>query len=133
LLPYARAVLRRLGHWAVVCALVFTIGAHWAVLQSVAWIGMTVSYSQTSSLREALIKTFDGLHPCKLCKAVQEGKRSEKKPDTQKPLNKIDLFCISGSWAVKAAAFSPVSTQVSGPISAPRTNPPKPPPRQIFG
>src|SRR6184192_2864605 len=65
----------------VVCALVFAIGAHWTLLQSIAWVGMAVSYTQNSTLKEALLKTFDGKHPCTLCKVVQQGKNAQKKQD----------------------------------------------------
>ncbi len=40
------------------------------------WVGMAISYSQdSSSFSEALAKTFDGKHPCKLCKFVAEESR----------------------------------------------------------
>src|SRR5712691_1311445 len=122
---------RRLGHWSVVCALIFSIGAHWAILQSMAWIGMAVSYSQQSTLREALSKTFDGLHPCKLCKVVQEGKKATKKTQTPKPLEKLELFFASQRWAVKPPAFPQISSQVPGALSAVAAAPLKPPPRRF--
>ena len=50
----------RLFKWLVAGLLILTIGGHWAVLQSVAWVGMAVSYSQNASFKEALQKTFDG-------------------------------------------------------------------------
>ena len=61
---------RRLLRLTVVPILIFVIGMHWVILQSVAWTGMIIVYSQTAPLREALAKTFDGEHPCGLCKAV---------------------------------------------------------------
>src|SRR5437899_2466574 len=69
----------RLYKLAVVLALVLTIGLHWAFLQSLAWTGMVVNYAQTAGLREALVKTFDGKHPCALCKHIDQAKKSEKK------------------------------------------------------
>jgi len=124
-------VLRKLTHWSIVFALVFSIGAHWAILQSVAWLGMAVSYSHNSTLKEALSKTFDGFHPCKLCKVVQEGKSSEKKPDAPKPFNKIDLIAFSATLildgpAVEFFSFGPLP--VTSPLGK---SPPTPPPRQI--
>ena len=59
--------------------LAVVLGAHWLLLQSVAWVGMVVSYSQSAPLTEAISMTFDGEHPCKLCIAVKEGKKAEKK------------------------------------------------------
>ena len=126
-------MLRRFSHWLVVCALVFSIGAHWALLQSVAWIGMAVSYAHNSTLSEALVKTFDGQHPCKLCKAVEEGKKSERKQTPQKPINKLDLFCLPSSLALKGPPFLPIPTACASAIFAPGEPPPYPPPRQTSG
>ena len=75
LLPGAVTRLTRL---LVVLTLTLSLGAHWVLLQSVAWMGMVVHYSQNATVTEALSKTFDGQHPCKLCKFVKEGKQSEK-------------------------------------------------------
>ncbi len=72
--------------------LTLTVGFHWAALQSAAWIGMTVKYAQNSSLGDALEKTFDGKHPCKLCKFVQEGKQAEKKSNGQFEIKKLAFF-----------------------------------------
>jgi hypothetical protein len=125
-------VLRRLGHWLIVSALVLSIGAHWALLQSVAWVSMAVSYSQTFTLKDALVKTFDGRHPCKICKAVQEGKKSERKPESPKPITKLELFCGAQGLAVKAPIFSPICTDFTNPSGATATAPPTPPPRRVF-
>ena len=67
----------RLLKLPVVLALMVSIGLHWAFLQSVAWVGMVVSYSQTDSLSIALEKTFDGQHPCRLCHFVKDGQQQE--------------------------------------------------------
>jgi hypothetical protein len=68
----------RCGKVLVAVALILSIGAHWALLQSIAWIGMTVSYSQGASIATALEKTFDGKHPCPLCKLVKKGQATER-------------------------------------------------------
>src|SRR5438876_205799 len=85
-------VRAKMAHVLIVCTLVCAIGGQWVILQSVAWVGMAVSYSRDSTLTEALLKTFDGQHPCKLCKVVQEGKNAEKKRNAQKQFTKLDLF-----------------------------------------
>jgi hypothetical protein len=78
----------------VVLALVFSIGAHWLVLQSVAWVGMVVSYSQEASVTEAISKTFDGEHPCRLCEFVKEGRKAEGQQQKALKLEaKKDFFC----------------------------------------
>jgi hypothetical protein len=127
-------MLSRFGTRLLVLALVLLTGGHWALLQSIAWFGMAVNYSQHSTLKEALIKTFDGQHPCRLCKAVQQCNNSEKKQASQKPLARIDLFCVSGLFALKAPAVLPVATRFAGAISTFFGEPPpKPPPRSSLG
>ena len=57
------------------CVLVF---APMALLQTTAWTGMAVSYSwRSGSLSQGLSETFDGAHPCALCKVVQESRKPE--------------------------------------------------------
>ena len=81
----------------MVLALVGMIGGHWALLQSAAWLGMAVNYSKHESVGVALEKTFDGKHPCKLCKLVRAGKASEKKHDLQKLEIKFDFLPVAGT------------------------------------
>jgi hypothetical protein len=68
------------------------MGAHWAILQSVAWTEMVITYSRHASLREALEKTFDGKHPCKLCRMVKAGRKSERNQNRRKVSLKLDPF-----------------------------------------
>ena len=90
-------MLRRAGKWLTVCALVVLIGGHWFALQSAAWLGMAVSFSQTESVSVALQKTFNGQHPCKLCKIVKAGQAAEKKQDLPKLEVKMDFQLVAGS------------------------------------
>ena len=63
------------------------------VLQSVAWARMIVSFSKSAPLEKALAMTFDGEHPCKLCKAIAKAKGSKNQKELQTGVSKIDLFC----------------------------------------
>jgi len=67
----------------MVLSLCAAIGLHWAALQSVAWVGMLISYSHSASMSSAIEKTFDGRHPCPLCKAIGKGQQSGKKQEFQ--------------------------------------------------
>ena len=78
-------MLFRLPRLAIAAALAFTIGLHWGFLQSVAWMGMVVNYSRDGSFVTAVEKTFDGEHPCALCKVIAKGKKSEKKSEYPPP------------------------------------------------
>jgi hypothetical protein len=79
--------MSRVLHSLLVAALMISIGLHWAVLQSAAWVGMAVAYSvEKGSVVEGLSDTFDGDHPCPLCKAVEKGVESEQQPKDGQPL-----------------------------------------------
>src|SRR5437588_11130357 len=124
-------MLSWLGKRFVVLALVLVTGGHWALLQSVAWVGMAVRYSQESTLRQALVKTFDGQHPCNLCKAVRNGKTSDK--DAPKPITKLDLFPGCEQHMVFSSMPGPFPA-ATGPFRLARSDPPPtPPPRSIIG
>jgi hypothetical protein len=69
----------RFGIFFGALALLQILGGHWALLQTSAWVGMIVQYSQRTGLKAALTETFDGEHPCSVCKAIQDGKKQEQK------------------------------------------------------
>lgn len=92
---------------------------------------MVISYSHQASLTEALAKTFDGKHPCKLCKNIAESKQSEKKADSDLDLKKFEFSFVASAFVFRAPVcfddshpcdlFAPVLTKT----------PPVPPPRQL--
>jgi hypothetical protein len=126
-------VFFRLPRFAIATALACTIGLHWGLLQSVAWVGMVVSYSHDGGIGMGLEKTFDGKHPCALCKAIAVAKKAEKKPESA-PLAKKLEFSYSATTFVFAAPsgyweadrLEPVGYSLHRP-------PPVPPPRQLPG
>ena len=86
-----------------------------------------VNNSRTLPLPQALAKTFDGKHPCSLCKFVAAGKKSEKKPEAQIHPTKLDLFFVSSPIEIRRAPFSLATTVISFWIArhdAPSTPPP---------
>ena len=116
----------------IVFSLVLAIGGHWALLQSIAWIGMLAKFSQTNSVSEAWVKTFDGKHPCKLCIAVQEGKKSEQEQESVRVERKLDFFILNNKPFALRRGFSisdgfPILSQ----FALERfEQPPTPPPRK---
>lgn len=69
--------VRHLVAGLLAVALLCTQNLHLPLLQAVAWAGMIATYSQKDDLATAVVKTFDGEHPCKLCCAIQ---RAESQP-----------------------------------------------------
>jgi hypothetical protein len=69
--------LLRFGQVLMLLVLFAASGGHWMALQSLAWTRMLMSYSRNGQIMEAVTKTFDGRHPCSLCKQVERAKSSE--------------------------------------------------------
>lgn len=94
------------------------LGLQWSILQSAAWVGMIIRYSQDSTLSEAIIKTFDGQHPCRLCKLIEQGKRSEKANQITNPNQKLEATASEPLLSLfhpesLTAGPSPLSSQES--------------------
>lgn len=120
-------MLIRLHKWLVVLALVLSIGGHWAFLQSVAWVGMAVTYSKDASLSQVFEKTFDGHHLCKLCKIVRAGQKAENTNEMKLDLKKFDIMASAPSLFIfESPSISPQSPIV--PTLQRTEAPPSPPP-----
>lgn len=87
-------MIQRLARVIVLLVAVQLLGGHWIALQSAAWVGMVISYSQEDSLVDALEKTFDGKHPCELCMAVKKGHSEEQNQQVAKVLAKLDAVLV---------------------------------------
>jgi hypothetical protein len=126
-------VLKRLGHALTVFALLAAIGAHWVVLQSAAWTTMLAENLRSNSLPQAVERTFDGRHPCVLCKTIAKGKQSDKKSEFSPQLRKFEF-----SLTPTAFIFSLPAHFCEVPASAPALRvlshpPPVPPPKAFLG
>jgi len=114
----------------VIAALVALTGAHWAALQTVAWTTMLANNLRTQSVCEAVSKTFDGEHPCPLCKAIAAAKKSEKKSAAVSSTLKMEFppapekFVLLSPEPISAfslVAFSSDSTFQKPPVPPPRS------------
>ena len=124
-------VLARFSKWLVVVTLTLSLGAHWAFLQSVAWVGMVVNYSHNATLGEAFSKTFDGEHPCKLCKFVQAGKASEKKQNAETPKKEVDKSLPAArAFVLYPPGLQPLTFSAPHPADSRVEPPPIPPPER---
>ncbi|MGH7953203.1 MAG: hypothetical protein ACREFE_14985, partial [Limisphaerales bacterium] len=68
----------RTGNIFLIIALLAAMSAHWT-LQSVAWTTMLADNLHHGSFAQAITRTFDGKHPCCLCKAIAAEKKSAPK------------------------------------------------------
>ena len=119
-----------MGMFLGALALLQLLGGHWAVLQTGAWMGMVLQYSQQAGLKAGLAQAFDGEHPCTVCKAIQDGKKHEQKtaPSLQAELKKDYMapwsrFQLAPGWVeLKYPGFDVHSEAVA-------VEPAVPPPR----
>jgi len=124
----------KIGRVVVVLALSFSLGPHWALLQTFAWTGMLISHSHGASLKEAIAKTFDGQHPCGLCLFIEKGRAAEKQQKQQqtKPGFKLDFGLV---WQPTSFSFEcarePITAFESSALSR-SDQPPKPRPRGLL-
>jgi len=124
-------VLTRLSKLAIVVALASSIGLPWALLQSLAWTTMLADNLRTSALLDAVQRTFDGKHPCVLCKAISNAKKSQSKSELPPQLKKLELFNPPARiFFIPAAHFGFV--RAANPPGSSLAYPPLlPPPRSI--
>jgi hypothetical protein len=122
-------VFLRCGKILVVIALVLTTGLHWAALQTVAWTTMLARNLCTQSVSAAVSDTFDGEHPCPLCKAIAAGKKSEQKSEAVSPVLKMEFPPVSARMVlIPPSQFEVVSVPDSF-AAATFAEPLLPPPR----
>ena len=116
-------------------------GGPWAAWQTVAWSQMLADYTRASgSVWTGVAQTFDGEHPCTLCREIASAKAKEKSPPGtsssspaagQKPWGgKTDAMLTATGFLprltvgrVRWFAFVPVVPGLGG------ERPPVPPPR----
>lgn len=127
-LIYARPVFVRLGHALLIVAFLAATGGHWAVLQTVAWTNMLADNLQTASLSDALTKTFDGKHPCTMCREISAAKKTEKKTELPNPGKKLEFVSERPAFVFSAPVdfqlLKPLTESVASWSEAPPTPPP---------
>lgn len=106
-------------------------GIHWALLQSIAWSGMLAENIRQASLKEAVSRTFDGEHPCGLCTAIDEGKKSEKKQEFQLPSFKQEFVDLDVSVIFSPPLHFWENDELSYFLISSRESPPTPPPQAV--
>ena len=116
----------------LVLALASSIGLHWAFLQIVAWAGMVVTYSQSATVSEAVVKTFDGKHPCKLCKEIASAKKSEQKTEFKFQPEKFEFRFVQAVFVFQAPTSFWLTAETDESARMLNYSPSVPPPRSLF-
>jgi hypothetical protein len=125
-------VFARVGNAVLVFALVAALGAHWGLLQSIAWTTMLAGNLRTSSFRVAVASTFDGKHPCRLCKQIAAAKKSEPKSELTLRLKKLEFLTAMPRFIFAAPSSFSLSVAAIRIPPAPGLAPPTPPPRDAL-
>jgi hypothetical protein len=125
-------VLLRFSKFVLVLALACAIGLHWAFLQSLAWTSMLAGNLRRDSLAQAVTHTFDGQHLCPLCKAIAEGKKSEKKSQWVPCFKTLEFPPATEDFVLTVPARFALPAGPGMTARALFQTPPTPPPRQAL-
>jgi len=125
-------VLVRLPRILIVLALAGSIGLHWSFLQVVAWTGMLITYSHDRPVTEAVSDTFDGQHPCKLCKQIAKGKRTETRSTFQFESSKVKFAHAAVTIVYSTPPLLWEMAALDEAAALLTHSPPIPPPRSFF-
>ena len=115
-----------------VAALVATMGGHWVLLQTIAWTGMLAGNLNRGSVCQAVSRTFDGKHPCPLCKAIAAGKKSEQKKPGSFTMQKLEFIPAHGAAELIVSFRFPLFPRTHLIADSPFEEPFLPPPRGLF-
>lgn len=112
-------------------ALLSASGGCWVILQSVAWAQMWVRYSRTETVAKAAVQTFDGKHPCAICKRIVRAKSKEKELDWSIAFQKFSVTRPTLVQVAKVAFTDELQFQLERYTlrSLAQVAPPTPPPQ----
>ena len=125
-------MLVRLGNFFVVISLVAMLGAHWALLQTVAWTTMLADNLRAHSLSESVVRTFNGQYPCPICQAIAAGKKSQKQNEFTLQIQKLEFPPVKENLTLFAPAEFQLLPQLNFFTESLTQKPLTPPPRGFF-
>lgn len=90
---------------AALVALLLAVGPL-GLLQVVAWTGMAINYGTRYGVAEGLERTFDGQHPCFLCKEITKTRADKKDTQTAVTVTPVKLVCVIATVVQSPSAGS---------------------------
>lgn len=123
---------RILSHALLIVAVLAATGSHWLLLQSVAWTGMFAHNLRNSSIAQAVNRTFNGQHPCSLCKQISQGKQAEKKNEFRTELKKLEGILDRQKIVLNTPPADRPALLSLTPLANQPQPPPVPPPRSFL-
>ena len=133
-----RGFLKRIGWLASLLAVFAAGGGHWMALQSVAWARMLVTYSQQADFATALEQTFDGAHPCPMCKKISQDRAQERseQPAGAPSVSRAapETLCLAAGQDIPPVPVHLVFARADALAAPPELAqpPPTPPPRAVL-
>jgi len=127
-----RKLLPKLMSILMALAICSASGAHWMLLQSVAWVGMVARYAHDRPLAQAVADALDGKHPCEMCKVIADGKSQEKRSRpgaTPGAPGKVLLYFFPQDLGLSPNSQWAEICRIAMNGGARREAPPSPPPR----
>jgi hypothetical protein len=122
-------VMYRIRNALLIVVLLVGTGADWGALQSVAWTRMLAENLRTASFAEAVVRTFDGQHPCSICKVIARAKKSGKQVEFSQPVTKLEFPLTMQSPLLIAPTGSQLVLTANAFVESLFHQPPTPPPR----
>jgi hypothetical protein len=116
------------GKFVMLLTVLLLVAGQWGVLQTLAWATMLVDYSRAESLSAAVVKTFDGHHPCALCRTVQAGRQQEHRASLASEPFRLECTAPAVLTFIHPDASVPVMPQAQLPPPGHRDPPLTPPP-----
>lgn len=112
-------------------ALLYGSGAHWLLLQGGAWIGMLAARSGRGTVARAVTTTFDGVHPCRVCRLVKRGASADSAPRASVASPSVDFAFVAVPLFVPVIRAVRVDPDEAPAFAVARPVPPSPPPDRL--
>jgi hypothetical protein len=129
----SKSVFTRIGQVLMILALLAATGVNVILLQSVAWTTMLANNLRTTSLYQAVEHTFDGKHPCSLCRQIDRSRQAEKKAEFRAEWKKLEFNYAPLVFVFTAPSHSREMRPASDSANSINHTPPAPPPRELPG
>ena len=112
-----------------VALLSFSLGLHWLVLQSVAWVHCGLDFENESPIAQVIQKTFDDRNACCLCKAFAQSQQAEDEKKGDSNFIKIQAVMHNCTTLVDLPKSTELSIAQKSSALHRRGDPQSPPPQ----
>jgi hypothetical protein len=92
---------------------------------------MLAGNMRTQPMSMAVSRTFDGLHPCCLCKAIASAKKTEQKNELKLPVVRLEFAPYASAVIIPTPPAADLVSPVESIFTAITHPPLLPPPRTV--